>query len=1384
MSMSRCCWRLQVSFPELSFKIDKTRDGVVCIPDIDLQMPAGVCSTAGPTLVSDFLRSVVLHLRHTTVDDPHIDTMNQQIEKLEILALGVRKFTLLLYDNDGTSCILPIRPTSSLYQEPFDYPWQPLEPFPNWVWDVSSLADPTLVYTRFYCNGCSTPLNEDSPRYHCSECTDFDFCESCFNQAGRVHEGHLMYPTGDGGAIRDRCRRQHGGIAFMMQEAFKSYAHRPCIGLRSIDQSGAPVYTFQTYKYLYHRTIDFARGLKRLFNGQDLVDCRIALCAVNRLEWVICDFALAFLGAVSIPLATNLNEEELASILASTKTVAVVCDPDQVHKVDSIRSRSDCCCIQYGVVLSDMSTVRSPAWVSFEKVESEGALLSTELYGPRHTASEIVGFDPITDMASDVMVRRAPNDLFSLSFTSGSTGRPKGAIFTNFNWSDGSFNTNPQDDPFIIMLYRPFYYATDRDRMWVCLANGGRFALFQGSMDELIPDVQRLQPSRFSAPPRVWNMLYNQFVEELTRRLNAAAYETEDPEDLSMSRYIQAIQHFIHLSFLPRETRQLISKKRNGDQIVQKIKQEYKNFFGPRLRCLATGSAPTSQNILDWMQHCFDVAVWNSYGTTESGGITSNGYLIPGVEVKLLDVPELGYYQSHSPPQGEICVKSRNNIPGYWQNPTATQELVDPLGWVHTGDIGQLMPDGQLRIIDRKKNLFKLAQGEYVSPEALELIFNRSSYISSIFVYGDSLWQFPLAVAALSQRSVDDWKALHPSRPLDEICQDQELIHQIICDLRSLAREAGLPSYQIPHGVILSAEPFSYENGLLTVSLKLARFTLQNRFKKPLSELYDRLAADSKLESATAAGESSTIASCVDTLESIRSTVHDMICSTLIVSNLQVDHLGNCPVSPLDLGADSITVVSLQTRISSRFGLTLPLPVLWQQPVSALVRTIVAKQQGQMPPAEWAVDNKFIESIHADSVLKLEDQSVDSGSIQSSSTDILLTGATGFLGINVLVSLLSSESMRGRTVFCLVRAGQDSAQVKLVNQLSAFYPSQEASDRSANGLGTSIDISRVVAVAGDISLPRFGLADDTFVMLSSRVHIVIHCAAQVNHVLPYAALRAANVLGTCEIIKFCCSGRPKHLQHVSTMEVATLSAYKEGPPHTNPSAELLTRSSGYRISKWVAERLVCQAVSTGKLLSVTVTRPGFIGWHFASGIGNASDWLVRLCQGIQECKVCPIVEDSVRIEMSPVDWMADCIVRISTQQEQQTCNALSQLVVRHLFNRNELSAKRLFNGLQLCGGASFDFVSFESWFSQMSDATKRIESHHNPDHKSGTKMGPGMAALSTVLHMFENGFSLSSSQFEITGSARALVDLFDDSRLEVSDESIQAFSQFVSKLNS
>lgn len=128
------------------------------------------------------------------------------------------------------------------------------------------------------------------------------------------------------------------------------------------------------------------------------------------------------------------------------------------------------------------------------------------------------------------------------------------------------------------------------------------------------------------------------------------------------------------------------------------------------------------------------------------GGIASDGSVLPNSTVKLINAPEMGYFTTDSPPRGEICVKTSSMIDGYFKSPDITAEkFVD--GYFLTGDIGVMESDGKVKVIDRKKNIFKLAQGEFVSPERLETLFvGASCYISQMYVYGNSLQSNILAV--------------------------------------------------------------------------------------------------------------------------------------------------------------------------------------------------------------------------------------------------------------------------------------------------------------------------------------------------------------------------------------------------------------------------------------------------------------------------------------------------------------------------------------------------------------------------------------------------------------------------------------------------------------
>jgi long-chain acyl-CoA synthetase len=171
---------------------------------------------------------------------------------------------------------------------------------------------------------------------------------------------------------------------------------------------------------------------------------------------------------------------------------------------------------------------------------------------------------------------------------------------------------------------------------------------------------------------------------------------------------------------------------------------------------MITGSAPISKEVLDFLKIAFCCQILEGYGQTECGApaaITwvkdpTSGHVggpYPTLEIKLVDVPDMNYTsedkdeQGNPMPRGEICYRGNNTFKGYFRQPEQTAEALDKGGWVHTGDIGMFLPSGALKIIDRKKNIFKLSQGEYIAPDKIENKIAQSGLVQQIFVYGDSL---------------------------------------------------------------------------------------------------------------------------------------------------------------------------------------------------------------------------------------------------------------------------------------------------------------------------------------------------------------------------------------------------------------------------------------------------------------------------------------------------------------------------------------------------------------------------------------------------------------------------------------------------------------------
>ncbi|CAD1472055.1 unnamed protein product, partial [Heterotrigona itama] len=213
---------------------------------------------------------------------------------------------------------------------------------------------------------------------------------------------------------------------------------------------------------------------------------------------------------------------------------------------------------------------------------------------------------------------------------------------------------------------------------------------------------------------------------------------------------------------------------------------------------------------------------------------------VPCCCIKLVDVPEMDYFTKKN--QGEVCVKGTNVFVGYFKDPERTIEVIDEFGWHHTGDVGMWLPNGTLKIIDRRKHTFKLSQGEYIVPEKIESIYLRSQYVHQVFVHGESLKSCVVGIVIPDVDVVKCW-AVENGIPgtLSVLCANPQVKQLIMDDMLSWGKEAGLKSFEQVKDIYLHPDPFSVQNGLLTPTLKMRRPQLKEYFKPQIEDLYRHL---------------------------------------------------------------------------------------------------------------------------------------------------------------------------------------------------------------------------------------------------------------------------------------------------------------------------------------------------------------------------------------------------------------------------------------------------------------------------------------------------------------------------------------------------------------
>uniref|UniRef100_A0ABI7X0J7 Long-chain-fatty-acid--CoA ligase n=1 Tax=Felis catus TaxID=9685 RepID=A0ABI7X0J7_FELCA len=290
---------------------------------------------------------------------------------------------------------------------------------------------------------------------------------------------------------------------------------------------------------------------------------------------------------------------------------------------------------------------------------------------------------------------------------------------------------------------------------------------------------------------------------------------------------------------------------RNNSLWDKLIFHKIQSSLGGKVRLMVTGAAPVSATVLTFLRAALGCQFYEGYGQTECtagccltmpGDWTAGhvGAPMPCNFIKLVDVEEMNYLAAKG--EGEVCVKGPNVFKGYLKDPAKTAEALDKDGWLHTGDIGKWLPNGTLKIIDRKKHIFKLAQGEYIAPEKIENIYVRSEPVAQVFVYGESLQAFLIAIVVPDVETLCPWAQKRGfAGSFEELCRNKDVRRAVLEDMVRLGKDSGLKPFEQVKGITLHPELFSVDNGLLTPTMKAKRPELRNYFRSQIDELYSTI---------------------------------------------------------------------------------------------------------------------------------------------------------------------------------------------------------------------------------------------------------------------------------------------------------------------------------------------------------------------------------------------------------------------------------------------------------------------------------------------------------------------------------------------------------------
>jgi long-chain acyl-CoA synthetase len=564
------------------------------------------------------------------------------------------------------------------------------------------------------------------------------------------------------------------------------------------------------YRPISHRTV--AERVRRVAIGLAELGVRpgdrVALLSENRPEWAITDFACLTGGMTDVPIYSTLPAEQIPHIINDSGSVVIFCStPEQSAKVRAVRG--ECPTLRH--VITFWTVLSEGDDLTLAELEQRGAAAET----PERIAAYRAGADAVK-----------PDDLATLIYTSGTTGDPKGVMLSHDNLYSNvvaSADVIPFSGADACLSFLPLSHSFERMAGHYLMFHTGTSIAYAESIETVAANLQEVHPTLVLSVPRLYEKMYARVLEGalagggLKARIFFWARAVADrwaDERLAgrTPRGLLAMQYAI------------------AQRLVFSKLQER---TGGRLRAFVSGGAPLSAEINKFF-YAAGLPILEGYGLTETSPVIcvnrperirigTVGEPVAGVEVKIAA-------------DGEILTRGPHVMQGYYNNPTATAEAIDPDGWFHTGDIG-VLEDGILRITDRKKDIIVTAGGKNIAPQPIEGRIKTNKFVSQAVMIGDKR-RYPIVLIVPNWTNLDKWAAQEgitadtPAALLALPTVQAKMEAEVLSELE------GLASYEKPKKVGLLEHDFSIEAGELTPKMSVKRRVIDENYRSVIDRLY------------------------------------------------------------------------------------------------------------------------------------------------------------------------------------------------------------------------------------------------------------------------------------------------------------------------------------------------------------------------------------------------------------------------------------------------------------------------------------------------------------------------------------------------------------------